>query len=223
MKLYIPYILISIMITAINIEMNKIYAQELKVVYIEASTGNRWKLQEFPQRTGLSNVQVEFHAIYDFDKTNVVNKILDETVSKPDIIIIQECAVYFPAELSKYEKMYERWMLQIKSSGITPVVATTIVPAQSQGLMQDIKDFIKVNLQGKDSQYDQIVLFNMWLRDWSQKNSVQVLDLAKALQIDETNFHMADKYNSGDGIHVNSIAYEYLDELLYKMLKENSK
>lgn len=195
-------------------------AELKKIVYIEASTGRAWNLPELPKRVGDRRFSIDFHARYDFDKSPVVNKILNGTLPKPDVLVIQECAVYFPGPVDAYKTQYRNWIREIKTAGIAPVIATTVPPARRQGWWEDTKDFVKERILGRESQYDQVVQFNEWLRALARDEAVVLLDLEKTLRIDDHDRHMRDAYNAGDGIHLNESAYRELDRLLHETVRE---
>jgi lysophospholipase L1-like esterase len=139
---------------------------------------------------------------------------------KPDAIFIQECSVYFPGDLDAYKKKYKGWIDAVKEKGIKPVIVTTVPPASSQGFTEDVKMFIKKYILGRDSQHKQIEEFNNWLKEFASKENIPVLDLEKQIRISENERVMNDKYDSGDGIHVNAVAYKKLDNYLYTFLQK---
>jgi lysophospholipase L1-like esterase len=136
------------------------------------------------------------------------------------VLVVQECAVYFPGPVDAYKTQYRDWIRQIKAAGIAPVIATTVPPARSQGWWEATKDFVKERILGREGQYDQIVQFNEWLRALARDEAVVLLDLEKTLRIDDRDRHMRDAYNAGDGIHLNESAYRELDRLLYETVRE---
>jgi len=196
---------------------------DLNIVYIEASTVNRWKLDKLEERTGNNNYRFDIKRKYDFDKSELVNDAATSVNPKPDMIILQECAVYFPGDLQAYKDMYEDWIEKIRDNDITPVLATTVPPAESQGALNDLKALIKTKLLGRPGQLEQITEFNDWLRDLAQRNRLMLLDLEKALRISDSNRHMNNKFNSGDGIHLNRAAYDELDRLVLDTLDGNDR
>jgi lysophospholipase L1-like esterase len=161
---------------------------------------------------------VEFRALYQFEKAPVVEEILVRG-HKPDMVVLQECAVYFPGPLEDYQARFYRWIQQLKAAGIRPVIATTVPPAASQGWWQNLKDFVKVRVLRRESQYAQVVAFNRWLRELAQAEGIALLDLEQALRSSETDLHMHEAFNAGDGIHLNDQAYRALDKLLLELLE----
>ncbi len=196
-------------------------SENLRIAYIEASIGNAWKLESFAERMQMPHVSIEFHDVYDFDKSAKLGEILDRR-DKPDLIAMQECSVYFPGDFESYRSSYIGWIEKIREHGIKPVIVTTVPPAGSFGLYRDFKNFIKKYVLGRESQFEQITRFNDWLNEYAGSNGITVLDLEKALRISESDRHMNDIYDYGDGIHLNEKAYEVLDLLLKDTLAEIS-
>lgn len=189
-----------------------------KIVYIEASTGKAWKLDQFPERVGARNIEIEFIPLYQFDKSDAVNKVLRDRKTKPSVVILQECSVYFPGPMDVYKRQYQGWLSDLKNAGITPVVATTVPPAELRGLVSGVKEFIKLHMLGRPSQYDQIADFNDWLRDLAKSERIEILDLERSIRRDTTDRRMKDEYNAGDGTHLNDAAYKVLDRDLLDVL-----
>jgi hypothetical protein len=219
-QLRIQQMLIAVLaILAILLGMGEAMADKKDIVYIEASTVSRWKLGEFGKRVHDERFSIETMTVYDFDKTPRVKKALDERPSKPNAIIMQECSVYFPGDMQAYKQKYHSWIRQIKQTGVAPVIATTVPPAASQGFVEDVKDWIKVGLLGRDSQYAQVVQFNDWLRQLAKDENVVLFDLEKVTRKNDTDRHMREEFNAGDGIHLNAVAYRKLDSELLSLLK----
>jgi len=214
-----PTLIMTLTFIAFLLSMGEAMADKKDIVYIEASTASRWKLGEFGKRVNDERFNIETMTLYEFDKTPRVSKVLTERSSKPNAIVMQECSVYFPGDMQDYKQKYHSWILQIKKSGVTPVIATTVPPAASQGLMEDAKDWVKVRLLGRESQYDQVIQFNEWLRQLAKDESVVLFDLEKITRKNDSDRHMREEYSAGDGIHLNATAYSLLDNELLSLLK----
>lgn len=207
-----------VLLSTMLVQGTVVMAAEKNVVFIGASTGNRWKLPEFPQRVQAPEYNLEFKKIYEFDKSSLVDEVVKRP-QKPDAVIIKECSVYFPGQQDAYKKQYAGWIASLKQVGIKPIVATTVPPAASQGFVADAKTFIKVRLLGRDDQYQQVVDFNNWLREFAQKERIPIVDLEQALRRSDSDRHMVDRFDAGDGIHINKEAYDVLDGVLLKTLR----
>ncbi len=189
-------------------------ADSKHIVYIEASTVNRWKLDGFAARTGNDRYRLEALREYDFDKTRLVKQVIEIGKRSPDAVVVQECSVYFPGDLDAYKRQYRGWITDIRARGLLPVIATTVPPASRKGWTADTKDFIKERILGKPSQYEQVIAFNEWLRELGRELGVAVFDLEQVLRVSAEDRHMRDEHNEGDGIHLNRSAYELLDREL---------
>lgn len=190
------------------------------IVYIEASTGKAWKLDKFPERVNNKNYKIDFMRVYEFDKTDLVNKALDKKRGIPDAVVVQECAVYFPGNMKEYKNKYKNWIKEIKKAGSKPIIATVVPPAKKTGYMDQAKEFIKIYILGRDKQIDQIVEFNEWLRQLAKTEDAALVDLEKAVRVSEENRHMKDEFNTGDDIHINREAYDKLDRIFLKVLDD---
>lgn len=199
---------------------NSVMAQQKDIVYIEASTANRWKLGEFGARVKDERYRIVTMVQYDFDKTAQVEKALGERGRKPDLIVIQECSVYFPGDLAGYRASYQSWIRQVKQAGAKVAIATTVPPAKSQGFSEDAKRFIKESILGREGQLAQVVKFNDWLRQLAQDEKVPLLDIEAALRISESDRNMRPEFDDGDGIHINRAAYDMLDQKLLQFLSD---
>jgi len=196
-----------------------VQAKTINVTYIEASIGQRWDLPKWPERVGKSDISIDFHPVYDFDKSTVLKQALSAK-RKPDVVVLQECSVYFPGDLVADQQKVQSWVAQIRAAGAQPIIATTVPPAQSQGKWQDLKDTIKVYLLGRESQYKQIIAFNDWLRIYTRQENIPLMDFEAALRIDPKNRHMNEVFNVGDGIHINKQGYAILDKILLETLNQ---
>ncbi len=190
------------------------------ILYIEASTVNRWKIKEWPERLGVKDVTIDFKGVYDFDKTEVLMQSVQNSDPKPDYVILQECSVYFPGQIDEYKQKLESWVNTLNENDIVPVIATTVPPAKSTNFIDKVKAAIKEYILQRPSQLDQVAEFNDWLRSYSEKNSVHLIDLEKELRISEESRYMNPIYDSGDNIHLNKSAYQKLDGYFHQRLNQ---
>lgn len=217
--LWLP-LLFGLVIGGGFIDGKDVHAGEpMRIAYIEASIGKKWNLDKLPQRVGDSSVQIDFFPLYEFDKSPVLDKILGKPEKKPDAIVLQQCSVYFPGPLSSYKKQYKSWLKRIEYAGIQPVIATTVPPAEDHGIVRKLKDFIKEKILGRDNRYRQVTDFNDWLRMLAKTEGFVLLDLEARLRINETDRHMQERFNSGDYVHLNDLAYIELDQVVSNWLK----
>jgi len=193
-------------------------AEPRHIVYIEASTVNRWKLDAFGARTGSERYRLQPLAEYAFDKSQLLKQVLAPGQRSPDAVILQECSVYFPGDLDAYKRQYRGWIADIRGHGLTPVIATVVPPAHRKGAASVAKGFIKERILGQPSRYEQVVAFNDWLRALGKELGVAVFDLERVLRISAEDRHMRAEYDEGDGVHVNRAAYDLLDRELQAFL-----
>ena len=188
------------------------------IVYIEASTAHLWKLDEFPARVRTARFQFQVIREYQFDKSRVVERVLSDSDPRLDVVIVQECSVYFPGDMATYRRQYRGWIEDLLARGLRPVIATVVPPAQNQGWWQGAKDFVKQKVLGRPSRIEQVVSFNDWLRKLGAELAVPVFDLEVLLRISAEDRHMRPEYDAGDGVHLSSLAYERLDKDLLAFL-----
>ena len=188
------------------------------IVYIEASTLNRWRLDAFGARTGSERYRVQALMEYDFDKSRLVKQALGAAPPGPDAIVVQECSVYFPGDLEAYKRQYRGWISEIRGRGLTPVIATVVPPARRKGALSVTKGFIKERILGQPSRYEQVAAFNDWLRALGTEMGVPVFDLERIVRASAEDRHMRDEYDEGDGVHLNGAAYQLLDQELQAFL-----
>jgi hypothetical protein len=196
----------------------ELMAESKRIVYIEASTVNNWKLDGFAARTGIERYRFEVLREYEFDKSKLVGQVLAGGSPRPDAVIVQECSTYFPGDMMAYQRLYRGWIENLQARGLRTVIATVVPPARSSGWWQSAKDFIKQRLLGRSSRLEQVVAFNEWLRALGAERKIPVLDLERLMRVSAENRHMRDEYNVGDGIHLSPAAYQQLDRDLAEFL-----
>jgi len=185
------------------------YSGELenaKIALVCASVCAAWNIGEhFPQ------LDIKVYDEYQFDKGYRIQEILDS--EKPDIMIIKECAAYFPPDsqgtsMSAYQDLIRDWVNLCRGQGVIPVL-TTVVPIDPDNPSN-----------AGQGQLDSILEYNDWIKQYCSDEDISVLDLEKALRISDTNRALNPEYDSGDGLHPNERAYtEKLDGILIPALE----
>ncbi len=185
------------------------YSGELenaKIAFVCASVGYAWNIgQHFPQ------LNIKVYDEYQFDKGYRIREILE--TEKPDIMIIKECAAYFPPDsqgssMSSYQNLIREWVNLCRGNGVIPVL-TTVVPIDPNN-----------PLNAGQAQLNSILEFNDWIKQYCRDENISVLDLEKALRISDTNRALNPIYDSGDGLHPNERAYtEKLDGIFIPALE----
>jgi hypothetical protein len=196
------------------------------VLLIGASVGNAWNLPEWPKRSNVPGYGTEMVAVYTFDKSHALQEALIRPQKKfsfskkyilglfapaqrkPDVIIIKECAAYFPGDMVKYQSSVKKWVADIKQANIVPVLATVVPVTQEHA--------------GKrPGRLEGILAFNDWVLSYSSENKLLCLDLEKALVDSNGNRSLRPELTSGDGLHLNKKAYDILDGVLAEFLQNN--
>ena len=197
--------------------------QAYRIVLLGASIGRAWRLQEFAARVHDGRYTVESYAVWQFDKSEMLDEVLMRPARKfhptrtylkslfrpapqpADAIILKECSAYFPGDPREQRRLVEKWVAEIMRSGIQPVLAT-VVPVTRQRAETD---------PGK---IEGVREYNDWLRSYASDCRIPLLDLERALGTDPAGRYLRDDLTSGDGSHLNAKAYKILDELLHATL-----
>ncbi len=177
--------------------------EDADIAFVCASVGNAWNIGEhFP------NLNIAVCDEYQFDKGNVIRDILQD--DEPDIMIIKECAAYFPpvTSMEAYKDLIRGWVNLCRGEGVIPVL-TTVVPIDPD------------NLSNWEGQLESILEFNDWIHRYCTDENISVLDLEAALGVSGDNRTLNPRYDSGDGLHPNGLAYsEKLDNILIPALEK---
>lgn len=195
------------------------------VMLIGASVGKAWQLTDLPERTGDDAFSFQSIAVYEYDKGEALEEVLlfpkrkfrlsrsyvkalfEAPPAAPDIIILKECAAYFPGDLDRYRTLMQAWTERVVGKK-RRVILATVVPVT------------KERAATKKGQAEAIWAFNDWIRAYGRQKGVPVLDLEAAVQEgDGSRFLRADV--STDGLHLNGKGYGLLDECLLGLLKSS--
>jgi len=195
-----------------------VMASEVEIVLIGASIGKSWNFDKLPERKNLKKLNLEYIGVFDtFDKSPAIEEVLNRK-NKPSVVIIKQCSVFFPGDITNYKKMTQEWVGKLRNNKIIPVLATSAPFAEPETVSFKVKKVIK-NILGYENRYEQIVEFNDWVRSYSDKEGLSVLDLELALRVSNDNRHLNPKYDIGDHVHLNQTAYESLDQLIVPVLQ----
>ena len=239
-KLYFVVSIISIVsiyiiITSCKEEKNvmKEYVEtDSHILLIGASVGKAWNFPSLQVRLNNYKDKFEFIAIYKPDKSDVLEEVISRQENKPDIIIIKQCAAYFPANSESYDskiadcykKLAMGWIEKCKKNDIVPILATVVPITEKMPLWPKTKRMIKKYIiRKKISSYHRNIRqqgindYNDWVRNYADKNGLIILDLESALRISESNRYLIPKLST-DGLHLNKKAYLRLDKVALKTL-----
>ncbi len=179
------------------------------IVLVGASVGKSWNLPELSKRMNLKDVFYGYRGKYEFDKSSIIQSLVKSEL-KPDIVIIKECAAYFPRETYESIKEIEKWVEILQQARIIPILAT-VVP------ITETRDF-----ESGNSQMDSINKFNDAVRSLCSKKGILLLDLQEILSNSEkTQKYLDEKYATLDGLHLREETYSLLDKFLTDFI--NSK
>lgn len=197
------------------------------VLLVGASVGQGWQLSGLPARKNIENYTFESVAAWQFDKTDAVDEILIRPRRKfrlsrsyfkgffkpspvrPDLVIIKECAAYFPGDFEVYKGLTIKWINQIRAAKIDVMLAT-------------VAPVTKEREQKQKGKIEGINKYNEWLRTYAQQEGIPLLDIAATLRSDAERGYLREGLTSGDGLHLNSQAYALLDNLLFETCLSNS-
>lgn len=193
------------------------------VVLIGASIGQAWHLAEWPSRMGISGFKAESIPAWQFDKTEVLDEVLNRPrrkfrptrtylkslfqppLEKPNIVILKECSSYFPGDMTVYKSSVRHWVSQLREKHVTVVLAT-VVPVTEARARQNA---------GKQ---ESLVEYNDWLREYAREQGITLLDMETALRSPRDGRFLREEYAAADGTHLNAAAYAVLDKLLRETL-----
>lgn len=209
---------------------NKMKAQVIenkkRIMLIGASVGKAWNLPDFPQRMKNDDYVFETITAYQYDKTDALNEVLIRPKRKfhltrtyikgffkpspqlPNIIIIKECAAYFPGDLKSYKDLLKKWVKRIREANIAVVLATVVPVTQERD-------------EKRKGQIDSIREFNDWIREYATNENIKLLDLEAALRADAANRFLQVALST-DGLHLNRQAYDILDQRLLDTLRSTT-
>ena len=77
------------------------------VVLLGASVGREWNITSLPERLNNQNYAFEYVGFSGFDKSEALKEIFTREENKPDIVILKECAAYFPGDFEHYKSLPE--------------------------------------------------------------------------------------------------------------------
>jgi hypothetical protein len=181
-------------------------------ILVGASIGKNWKFDKLPERLKLGeNVVFGNRTVYQFDKTKIVEEIIDLPVFVSGVIL-KECSAYFPRDMESSKKDLLQWRTKLEAKGIKSIFATT-VPVTVKRARE---------VSGKQKSLEK---FNDFIRQYGEREGVLVLDLEKALRRSATDRHLRDDFAQKDGVHLVEEAYRKaldpkIPPLIWKAIKE---
>jgi hypothetical protein len=194
-------------------------SRPVHVILIGASIGQGWQLGEWPRRTGTPAFTAEAIAAWQFDKTEAVQEVLmrpsrkfrltrtylkswfQPPLPKPDIAILKECSSYFPGNLDAYQRSIRQWVQELQRRNVQVILAT-VVPVS------------KARAAANPGKQESLLEYNRWIREYAREQHLALLDLEAAMRQEGEGSYLQDRFDVGDGTHLNAAAYEVLDTTL---------
>ncbi|MDH4188387.1 MAG: hypothetical protein OEV08_15465 [Nitrospira sp.] len=190
--------------------------QSKSIVLVGASIGKAWHFEKLGERAHLSGYRFGYQGVYDFDKGQIISQLVNDS-SKPDVVLIKECATYFPGNTEQYQQQVMSWVEALQKAGIQPVLVTTAPLAEPTAFPSRAKTYIKQQL-GMPVPYDSITSYNDWLKEYALRKNIPLFDLESVLRRNESERWLKPEYNSGDGLHLNDAAYTVMDRAFREFL-----
>ena len=194
------------------------------VLLLGASVGYAWNIPALPQRAGSDRYRFEYVHGSPFDKSKVLREILERTENRPDVILLKECAAYFPGDLDRYKALMIRWIGECRERGVVPMPTTVIPVTKLHAYKMFAYDILKLRNPFKfGSPFRQLRLksileYNDWLLAYCRENEVIVLDLEAAARRSEQKRSLRSDLARVDGLHLKPKAYLYLDQAVWRAL-----
>lgn len=181
------------------------------IVLVGASVGRHWHFSELSERLGNDKYSFGYRGKGSFDKEEeITGLIISET--KPDAVIIKECAAYFPRGIKESKDKIDKWVGLLIAKDIAPILATC-APVTHE------------NDKNHAGRQKSLLNYNKFIRNYAEKKKIAVLDLEKALRDDSTDSkYLKKEFAKNDGLHLNKRAYsDALDLIILPTLEEAFK
>jgi hypothetical protein len=197
------------MSASIPVEAGPSTREAVRITLVGASIGKAWHFDRLGERISAPGYQFAYLGNYDFDKGPLIEDLATARI-KPDIVMIKECATYFPGDLDRYQHQIVSWVGKLRAAGIRPVLVTTAPVAEPTDLLTRAKNTVK-QLVGIPTRLESELRFNDWLRDHADREKIPVFDIEAHLRRSDSNRWLRNEFDAGDGLHLNEAAYRNLD------------
>jgi lysophospholipase L1-like esterase len=164
----------------------------LRVVFFGASITHNWDLNKYfpkihPVNRGVGGFVPDLMTKF---KSNVLDL-------KPAAMVVKFCSINIRPQIPMHQlKDALEMMVQLaRDNGIVPVVTTIIPPSKPAAHIGDFRVI------------DTLAAFNEWVRDYAARNSLAIIDYARAIQ-DENGF-LPREY-AVDPVHLNDKGYDII-------------
>lgn len=188
----------------------------VRITLVGASVGKAWNFDRVGERISAPEYRFAYLGVYDFDKGPLIEKLASAS-DKPDVVMVKECAAYFPGDLETYQRQIVSWVTRLRGAGIRPVLVTTAPIAEPTDVLARTKDAAK-RLVGKPTRLDSELRFNDWLKEYAGRENIPVFDLEAQLRRSDSERWLRNEFDAGDGLHLNDTAYRTIDSAFAKFL-----
>ena len=120
----------------------------------------------------------------------------------------------------------KEWVAQCKQTGVIPIPTTVVPVVKDLPLKTKVKDLMKWVI-GRPTfgpvhalRLTGILQYNDWIKSYSQKEGLVVLDLEAPLHVSKEDRSLRPNLHSGDGLHLNEKAYSLLDKIVIPTLEK---
>ncbi len=205
-------------------KMNTETGKQKLIVLLGASVGMAWDIPQLPYRISNFDYIFEYIPHGGFDKSETLNEIISREEKRPDVVIIKECAAYFPGDMDHYKDLMKKWIHSCLESDVIPIPATVVPVTRLHPYKKIPIDIIKGrNPFKRDNPFKSrknktILEYNDWIKMYSEQNGLSVLDLEAAMRYSDKNRFLREDLARIDGLHINSKAYNILDQIVIPSL-----
>ena len=190
------------------------------IILIGASIGKAWNLSALPERMNDSSYFFEYVHGGGWDKSARLKEITSRQRRKPDVVIIKQCAAYFPGDIELYKRLMKQWIVECREAGIIPVPSTVVPVTRLHSFTSIPRHGLRRRHPFKDGnpfrhwRAKAVFEFNDWIRSYCGKNDLSFLDLEAAVRVSKRNRYLKGDLARLDGLHLKANAYRLLDQIL---------
>lgn len=190
----------------------------MRMTLVGASIGQQWNFDRLHERVKVDGAQFGYVGLPAFDKSKAISELATST-DKPDVVLIKECATYFPGDTEVYHRRIDEWVMQLRTAGIQAVLVTTAPVGKPKEYVALGRIAVK-RLIGRPTWLDSVTRFNDWVTAYGRRQRVPVFDLEAVLRRNRGERWLRDEYDSGDHVHLTEPAYHALDLAFAQFLSQ---
>jgi lysophospholipase L1-like esterase len=136
----------------------------------------------------------------------------------PEIIILKECAAFFPGNEEKLKPLVKQWVKMCRENNIVPVLTTVVPVVKSYSLRMFFLSLLHLKVKWPNETFDTLISYNDWIRVYAKEENIEVLDLEAALRTGPDDRYLKSSFAKKDGLHINTLAYKELDKAIFPVL-----